>query len=134
MARVTVEDCLTKVKNRFDLILKASKRAHQLELGAADPTVPKDNDKPTVVALREIAAGNDITQTRTETDVDVDLVDYTDITEGEVVAVEAAVAEVVEVTEEAAEIPEVLAESAEDTQTENTEEVTTDSTPKTDSD
>ncbi len=70
MARVTVEDCLKKVKNRFDLVLKASKRAHQLELGAADPTVPKDNDKPTVIALREIAAGNDITVTRTDYDID----------------------------------------------------------------
>ncbi len=77
MARVTVEDCLTKVKNRFDLIIKASKRAHQLELGAADPTVPRENDKPTVIALREIAAGNDITKTRTEHDVEVDLVEFT---------------------------------------------------------
>lgn len=79
MARVTVEDCLREVENRFDLILKASKRAHQLELGAADPTVARDNDKPTVVALREIAAGNDITQTRTSHDVEVDIVDFDDI-------------------------------------------------------
>lgn len=76
MARVTIEDCLTKVENRFDLIIKASKRAHQLEMGAADPTVPRDNDKPTVIALREIAAGNDITKTRTEHDVEVDLVSF----------------------------------------------------------
>lgn len=78
MARVTVEDCLTKVENRFDLIIKASRRAHQLELGAADPTVPRDNDKPTVIALREIAAGNDITKTRTERDVEVDLVEFSE--------------------------------------------------------
>lgn len=86
MARVTVEDCLTKVKNRFDLIIKASKRAHQLELGAADPTVPRDNDKPTVIALREIAAGNDITKTRTEHDVEVDLVEFSDEMTGETAA------------------------------------------------
>jgi len=67
MARVTVEDCLKNVDNRFDLVIKAAKRAHLLELGAADPTVPVDNDKPTVVALREIAAGHDITKTRVST-------------------------------------------------------------------
>ena len=55
MARVTVEDCLLNVDNRFDLVLKAAKRARDLELGKADPMVPKDNDKPTVIALREIA-------------------------------------------------------------------------------
>jgi len=79
MARVTIEDCLTKVKNRFDLIIKASRRAHQLELGAADPLVPRDNDKPTVIALREIAAGKDISQTRTDYDVEVDLVTIEDL-------------------------------------------------------
>lgn len=79
MARVTVEDCLKQVENRFDLVIKSARRAHQLELGAADPTVKRDNDKPTVIALREIAAGNDITQTRTENDVDVDLVEFVDI-------------------------------------------------------
>ena len=60
MARVTVEDCLDHVENRFALVIKAAKRAHLLELGAADPLVPADNDKPTVIALREIAAGFDI--------------------------------------------------------------------------
>ena len=64
MARVTVEDCLENVENRFDLVIKAAQRAHMLELGEADPQVPLDNDKPTVVALREIAAGKDITKTR----------------------------------------------------------------------
>ena len=62
MARITVEDCLKHVENRFGLVLKAAKRAHMLELGSADPMVPRDNDKPTVIALREIAAGYDITQ------------------------------------------------------------------------
>lgn len=60
MARVTVEDCLDHVENRFELVLKASQRAHALELGTADPMVPKENDKPTVIALREIAAGYDV--------------------------------------------------------------------------
>ncbi len=57
MARVTVEDCLEHVENRFHLVMLASRRARQLELTSADPLVPADNDKPTVLALREIAAG-----------------------------------------------------------------------------
>lgn len=54
MARVTVEDCLENVENRFKLVLLASKRARQLVLGT-EPLVEWENDKPTVVALREIA-------------------------------------------------------------------------------
>ena len=54
MARVTVEDCLDKVDNRFQLVLVATKRARQLAKGA-EPFVEWENDKPTVVALREIA-------------------------------------------------------------------------------
>lgn len=60
MARVTVEDCLDFVENRFALVLLAAERAHQLEMGTSDPMVPEDNDKPTVIALREIAAGLDV--------------------------------------------------------------------------
>lgn len=60
MARITVQDCLEHVDNRFDLVLVASKRARALMTGA-DPLVPWQNDKVTVVALREIAAGH-ITQ------------------------------------------------------------------------
>ena len=56
MARITVEDCLANVDNRFDLVLLASRRARQLVNGV-DPLVPWENDKPTVVALREIAEG-----------------------------------------------------------------------------
>ena len=56
MARITVEDCLENVDNRFELVLLASRRARQILTGA-DPLVPEDNDKPTVIALREIAAG-----------------------------------------------------------------------------
>lgn len=56
MARVTVEDCLKNVKNRFELVIVASRRARQLMRGK-EPKVPWDNDKSTVVALREIAEG-----------------------------------------------------------------------------
>ena len=56
MARVTVEDCLNNVDNRFQLVLVATKRARQISLGA-QPFVDVENDKPTVVALREIAEG-----------------------------------------------------------------------------
>ena len=54
MARVTVEDCLENVINRYELVLLASKRARQIALGS-EPLVPPDDDKPTVIALREIA-------------------------------------------------------------------------------
>ena len=56
MARVTVEDCLENVDNRFQLVLVATKRARQLAQGT-EPFVPWENDKPTIVALREIADG-----------------------------------------------------------------------------
>jgi DNA-directed RNA polymerase subunit omega len=56
MARVTVEDCLDNVDNRFQLVLVAAKRARELTLGK-EPMVAWENDKPTVVALREIAEG-----------------------------------------------------------------------------
>jgi DNA-directed RNA polymerase subunit omega len=57
MARITVEDCLQNVPNLFQLVLVAAKRARKLANGA-EPTVEWENDKPTVVALREIAAGH----------------------------------------------------------------------------
>ena len=57
MARVTVEDCLENIHNRFDLILVASKRARQIARGVSEPMVERENDKPTVLALREIAEG-----------------------------------------------------------------------------
>lgn len=56
MARVTVEDCLEKVDNRFDLVMVATRRARQISNGK-EPLVDLENDKPTVVALREIADG-----------------------------------------------------------------------------
>jgi len=57
MARVTVEDCLEHVDNRFELVMVASKRARQLATLGKEPKVDWENDKPTVVALREIADG-----------------------------------------------------------------------------
>ena len=57
MARITVEDCLDHVANRFELVLVGTKRARQLAVGGKDPHVPEENDKPTVIALREIEEG-----------------------------------------------------------------------------
>ena len=56
MARVTVDDCLKKISNRFQLTLVATYRARQLTMGSA-PMVEAGRDKPTVIALRELAAG-----------------------------------------------------------------------------
>ncbi|MDG6894729.1 DNA-directed RNA polymerase subunit omega [Volucribacter amazonae] len=57
MARVTVQDAVEKIGNRFDLILTAARRARQLQLHVREPLVPEENDKPTVIALREIEKG-----------------------------------------------------------------------------
>jgi len=57
MARVTVEDCLENVDNRFELVMVATKRARQIANSGKEPLVDWENDKPTVVALREIAEG-----------------------------------------------------------------------------
>lgn len=56
MARITVEDCLQHVENNFALVLKAAKRARDISHGA-QPLVAEEGDKPTVIALREIAEG-----------------------------------------------------------------------------
>ena len=57
MARVTVEDCLENVDNRFELVMVSSKRARQIATGGKEAMVDIENDKPTVLALREIAEG-----------------------------------------------------------------------------
>ena len=57
MARITVEDCLEHVANRFELVMVATKRARQIAVRGDQPMVEWENDKPTVVALREIAEG-----------------------------------------------------------------------------
>ena len=56
MARITVEDCIDRITNRFELVLLATKRARQITRGST-PLVEVENDKPTVIALREIATG-----------------------------------------------------------------------------
>jgi DNA-directed RNA polymerase subunit omega len=56
MARITIEDCLVKIPNRFELTLAATNRARQITAGST-PLVENDRDKPTVIALREVAAG-----------------------------------------------------------------------------
>lgn len=57
MARVTVQDAVEKVGNRFDLVLIAARRARQMQTGGKDSLVPEENDKPTVISLREIEKG-----------------------------------------------------------------------------
>lgn len=57
MARITVEDCLDNVENRFELVMLATKRARQIATGGKDPLVKEDSDKATVISLREIAEG-----------------------------------------------------------------------------
>ena len=57
MARITVEDCLENVDNRFQLVMLATRRARQLTNTLAEPLIPEENDKATVIALREIAEG-----------------------------------------------------------------------------
>jgi len=57
LARITVEDCLENIENIFEMVLVAAKRARRVAHGA-DPMVERENDKPTVIALREIAAGH----------------------------------------------------------------------------
>ncbi|HEY5717101.1 MAG TPA: DNA-directed RNA polymerase subunit omega [Motiliproteus sp.] len=73
MARVTVEDCLENVENRFELIMVSAKRARQLATGGKTPHVAWENDKPTVVALREIAEGHIDAGILTERPADFDM-------------------------------------------------------------
>ena len=78
MARVTVEDCLENVANRFELVMVASKRARQMATGGKDPMVDEESDKPTVIALREIAEGfvtPDILKREEEPDVEEELIE-----------------------------------------------------------
>lgn len=69
MARVTVEDCLDKIANRFELVMVASKRARQLAVGGKEARLDMDDDKTTVVALREVAEGLVTTDILDEYDV-----------------------------------------------------------------
>jgi len=84
MARVTVEDCLENVDNRFELVLVATKRARQIANGK-DALVPLENDKPTVVALREIA-NNLITDEMLKDEVEEQAAEEDLVTDAEIVA------------------------------------------------
>ena len=57
MARITVEDCLKKIPNRYEMVKLAAKRVKQLAIDGREPTIDPEDEKPTVIALREIAAG-----------------------------------------------------------------------------
>ena len=80
MARVTVEDCLSNVDNRFQLVLVATKRARQLSLGS-EPFIEPENDKPTVLALREIAEGH-VTRDILDEEIE-EVVEFLDVVEDE---------------------------------------------------
>ena len=103
MARITVEDCLDHVDNRFELVMVGSKRARQIATGGRPALVPEENDKPTVIALREIEAGLVTAAILTEVRQDYEIVDAAAVDEdGEPVVVEAgaeAVTEAIEASE-----------------------------------
>ena len=71
MARITVEDCLEKIESRYDLIVLAAKRARQLAIGGRKATLEWEDDKPTVMALREIEAGTVTAENINELTVDI---------------------------------------------------------------
>jgi DNA-directed RNA polymerase subunit omega len=75
MARITVEDCLDHVDNRFELVMVGSKRARQIATGGRPALVPEENDKPTVIALREIEEGLVTAAILTEVRQDYEIVD-----------------------------------------------------------
>ena len=75
MARITVEDCLDHVDNRFELVMIGSKRARQIATGGRPALVPEENDKPTVIALREIEAGLVTAAILTEKPQDYEILD-----------------------------------------------------------
>ncbi len=87
MARITVEDCLDHVDNRFELVLVGTKRARQIATGGKDPMVPEENDKPTVIALREIEEGFIKPSILTEKDED----DFEEMVD-DIAAIEASIA------------------------------------------
>lgn len=82
MARITVEDCLENIDNRFELVLTATKRARQIAHGA-EPLVDRENDKPTVIALREIAEGLIDTERVTVLQAEIEAAEVFDIQPGE---------------------------------------------------
>jgi DNA-directed RNA polymerase subunit omega len=79
MARITVEDCLDHVDNRFELVMVGSKRARQIAVEGRPPLVDAENDKPTVVALREIEQGLVTADILTEVPQDYEILEAEDM-------------------------------------------------------
>ena len=75
MARITVEDCLDHVDNRFELVMVGSKRARQIAVDGRPPLIDVENDKPTVIALREIEQGLISPEVLKEIDRDYEIVE-----------------------------------------------------------
>ncbi|MCS5587486.1 MAG: DNA-directed RNA polymerase subunit omega [Porticoccaceae bacterium] len=82
MARITVEDCLNHVDNRFELVMVGSKRARQIAVDGRPPLVDGENDKPTVIALREIEQGLISPEILQEIDRDYEIVESEESSEG----------------------------------------------------
>jgi DNA-directed RNA polymerase subunit omega len=116
MARITVEDCLDHVDNRFELVMVGSKRARQIATGGRPALVPEENDKPTVIALREIEAGLVTAAILTEKPQDYEIVDASeeepemDADAAVIAAIEAALAPDIAATPEAVS-PEATADA-----------------------
>jgi len=106
MARITVEDCLDHVDNRFELVMVGSKRARQIATGGRPALVAEENDKPTVIALREIAAGMVTADILTEKPQDYEIVDATDEIEFETAAEGIEAVETPEAAETSSATPE----------------------------
>lgn len=81
MARITVEDCLEHVDNRFELVMVGSKRARQIAIEGRPALVDEENDKPTVVALREIEQGLVTADILVEVQQDYEIIESTEETE-----------------------------------------------------
>lgn len=112
MARVTVEDCLGAVDNRFELVLVATKRARQIANGR-EPLVPWENDKPTVVALREIAEGLVDTQALLDTETQVETESFgVEITQEDMEFVPGIEAQALPIDEEEAQAPVIEEDSS----------------------
>jgi len=81
MARITVEDCLDYVDNRFELVMVGSKRARQIAVDGRPPLIDAENDKPTVIDLREIEQGLITPEVLQEIDRDYEIVESEESTE-----------------------------------------------------
>lgn len=82
MARITVEDCLDHVDNRFELVMVGSKRARQIAVEGRPALIDEENDKPTVIALREIEQGLVTADILTEVPQDYEILDAEEVADG----------------------------------------------------